>query len=460
MRQRLIDAIQIWANENLYTAAPGKAPAAMPEELNQLFYAFISKLSLSLMEDEENFYGYFFFQMGKKTDWDLRAPTAVTFEHTQYVLYFHPLLFLEQTPQQMISSIKHEILHIVFQHLLRSRDLRQHYSKLALNLAMDAIVNTYVDPVPEDGETIDRINNQYGLFLIPYDTLEDYAEKIQRGIDWKERSKTTTTDHITETADKKPRFDIRHAHDLWEQLDTQDPQVLVKFTEKYLDTASQGPLSPHLAGAIAAFKSLNKALPWQTYLSRMAGTLFCGTRRTTARLNRRQPYRLDLRGELHHYKARIIVALDVSGSISDAEFHQAMQEVLQIVRSMQVKITVLECDDQIKKAYPVRSLRYLQKRHPYRGGTAFSPVFAYANAHKTDLLIYFTDGQGEETLSVTPGGYKVLWILSGHSKGLSLRNPCGIVKRLQPQEDMTLSELDDPHADGYSMNNQEPVAFI
>lgn len=453
LRRRL----EIWANDYYFLPDPKDRATELPPSLKDSFFFFISRLSLSLMEDEDNFFGYFFFQMGKELDLTLRAPTGVTFRGTKYILFFQPFLFLEQTPEQMLSSIRHEILHIVFRHLLRARDLRSSYSKLALNLAMDAIVNTYLDPVPADGVTIERINGQYQLYLTPYDTLENYAEQIQRGIDWKKKSNTTTTDQVTDS--DKPQFDPAHAHDLWETTEAADPQTMVKFTEKYLDEADKGNLPSHLSSAIAAIKSENPALPWDWYLRRMAGTLSCGTKHTTARLSRRQPYRLDLRGELHHYKARILVALDVSGSISDGEFRQAMEEVLHIVQTQRVEITVIECDDQIKKVYHVRSVLDLQERYPYRGGTAFSPVFAYANKHKIDLLIYFTDGQGEERLEVKPGGYKVFWILSGKGKTLSLHNPPGLIKPLKTKEDITLSELDDPHNDGYSMNNQEPIAF-
>ena len=47
------------------------------------------------MEDEDNFFGYFFFQMGKELDLTLRAPTGVTFRGTKYILFFQPFLFLE-----------------------------------------------------------------------------------------------------------------------------------------------------------------------------------------------------------------------------------------------------------------------------------------------------------------------------------------------------------------------------
>ena len=228
LRRRL----EIWANDYYFLPDTKDRATELPPSLKDAFFSFISHLSLTLMEDEDNFFGYFFFQMGKELDLTLRAPTGVTFRGTKYILFFQPFLFLEQTPEQMLSSIRHEILHIVFRHLLRARDLRSSYSKLALNLAMDAIVNTYLDPVPADGVTIERINGQYQLYLTPYDTLENYAEQIQRGIDWKKKSNTTTTDQVTDS--DKPQFDPAHAHDLWESADAADPQTMVKFTEKYV----------------------------------------------------------------------------------------------------------------------------------------------------------------------------------------------------------------------------------
>ena len=425
LRRRL----EIWANDYYFLPDPKDRATELPSSLKDAFFSFISHLSLTLMEDEDNFFGYFFFQMGKELDLTLRAPTGVTFRGTKYILFFQPFLFLEQTPEQMLSSIRHEILHIVFRHLLRARDLRSSYSKLALNLAMDAIVNTYLDPVPADGVTIERINGQYQLYLTPYDTLENYAEQIQRGIDWKKKDQTTTTDQVTDS--DKPQFDPVHAHDLWETTEAADPQTMVKFTEKYLDEADKGNLPSHLSSAIAAIKSENPALPWDWYLRRMAGTLSCGTKHTTARLSRRQPYRLDLRGELHHYKARILVALDVSGSISDAEFHQAMEEVLHIVQTQRVEITVIECDDQIKSLSRPFRPRPAGTLSPIGAAQPFPRSLPMPTNTKSICSSTLPTDRGEERLEVKPGGYKVFWILSGKGKTLSLHNPPGLIKPLK-----------------------------
>ena len=104
LRRRL----EIWANDYYFLPDPKDRATELPAPLKAEFFTFLSHLSVALMEDEDNFFGYFFFQMGKKIDLTLRAPTGVTFRGTKYVLFFQPFLFLEQTPDQMLSSIRHE----------------------------------------------------------------------------------------------------------------------------------------------------------------------------------------------------------------------------------------------------------------------------------------------------------------------------------------------------------------
>ena len=77
---------------------------------------------------------------------------------------------------------------------------------------------------------------------------------------------------------------------------------------------------------------------------------------------------------------------------------------------------------------------------------------------KINLLIYFTDGKGEEKLEVIPRGYKTLWVISGRGDKLSLREPFGVVKKLK-KVDIKQDTIDmaDVRSDGYSMNNQAPM---
>ena len=88
------------------------------------FFKLVDKVNLSLMEDKDNFYGYFLFQTLRDIRFDISSPTAVNFKGAKYVIYFNPIIFLSLDMKQMESTIKHEILHILSLHLLRGKELK------------------------------------------------------------------------------------------------------------------------------------------------------------------------------------------------------------------------------------------------------------------------------------------------------------------------------------------------
>ncbi len=145
----------------------------VPADFSRDFFSFIDRLNLRLMEDKDNFFGYFLFQMEKELRFNLSDAAGVNFKGTRYILYFNPLLFLPLSEEQMASSIKHQILHVVAQHLIRARELRNTYSRLAINLAMDVVVNTYLDHLPPFSTTLAWVNMNYSLLLTPFEPQEN-----------------------------------------------------------------------------------------------------------------------------------------------------------------------------------------------------------------------------------------------------------------------------------------------
>ena len=72
--------------------------------------------------------------------------------------------------------------HILSLHLFRAKELKSKYSTLAINLAMDIVVNQYLDYLPPYSTTLKGVNNKYNLNMEPYNTFEYYAEKIQMNL--------------------------------------------------------------------------------------------------------------------------------------------------------------------------------------------------------------------------------------------------------------------------------------
>ncbi|MDB0439366.1 vWA domain-containing protein [Clostridioides difficile] len=430
----------------------------IPKDFKDEFFSLVDKVSLSLMEEKDNFYGYFLFQMSREIRFDISSPTGVNFKGAKYVISFNPIIFLTLSIEQMESTIKHEIYHVVSMHLVRAKELKGKYSTLAINMAMDIVVNKYLSNLPPYATTLEWVNLKYSLKLEPYEPFEYYVEKIQTELDLLEEDEDGEEDDSDKYGDIEIDYKPEKTHDIWEESDDIDERTLREFTEKFIDSSKKGKIPAHLENIIAALKNSKGELPWNLYLSRLMGTVESNKKKTITRRSRRQPNRLDLRGELRSHKAEIAVAIDISGSISNEEFKQAIKEVLNIVKNYNHEITIIECDSEIRRVYKAKTVKDIKDRIKIGGGTKFTPVFEYANNKKINLLVYFTDGKGENKLQVIPRGYKVLWVISGSGDKLSLREPYGIVKKLSKVETKgdTL-EINDIRNDGYSMNSQAPI---
>ncbi|MBP3886720.1 MAG: hypothetical protein J6F30_03540 [Cellulosilyticum sp.] len=435
----------------------------LPEETQRAFWNIVDQVSFTLIEDKDNFYGYFLFQMLREMRFDISSPTAIHFKGAKYVIYFNPLIFLKLNRQQMATSIKHEILHVVSMHLKRAEALKEKYSTLAINLAMDIVVNKYLDHLPPYATTLNTVNLHYGLELEPYETFEYYLNKIQIALDLLEDDEEGEEDDRKEDEHDenqmfKDEYDPEKTHAIWEETDDIDEKTLTAFTKKQALTAQKGEMPTYLGNMLAELKNAQGEVPWQLYLDKLMGRLESQKKKTMTRRNRRQPERLDLRGHLRGHSVEIAIAIDISGSMSNEEFKQAMKEVFQIVKRYKHAVTIIECDQEVRRVYKVQSIKDLKERFASQGGTLFSPVFSYVNKERVDLLIYFTDGEGEKCLQTVPRQYKVLWVLSGRSQQLSLEKPYGMIKKLK--EIKVIEEqpdMKDVRQDGYSMNNQEPI---
>lgn len=436
----------------------GNTQLHIPEDFKKEFFCLVDKVNLSLMEDKDNFYGYFLFQMAREIRFDISSPTAVNFKGAKYVIYFNPIIFLTLTIKQMESTIKHEILHIVSMHLIRAKELKGSYSTLAINIAMDIVVNTHLDYLPPYATTLEWVNLNYALQLLPFETFEYYAEKIQAAIDLLEEDKDAAEADSNKDEKIETAYHPEKTHAIWEDSSELDEQTLKEFTEKFIDASQKGQSPNYLESLLSSLKNSKGELPWNLYLKRLVGTVESNQKKTITRRNRRQPDRLDLRGQLRSHKAKILIALDISGSISDEEFNQAIKEVLSIVKNYNHEITIIECDSEIRRVYKVKSAKDIKDRINIRGNTRFTPVFEYANTKKIDLLVYFTDGKGEDELFSIPRGYKTLWVISGRGDKLSLKETYGVVKKLNHIEIKdNILDISDVEKGGYSMNNQEKI---
>jgi len=410
----------------------------------------------SLLLEEDQFFGYFYLQMAHRIRFDMTSAFGINLKQGGYVLYVNPFILLRQPPDVMKDGIKREILHIISAHLMRVKALSQGFHKTAVHMAMDMVVNDYLEHVDRDAVTVANVNERFGLLLKRFRTIEYYAKAIDKVM--KEKPDLFVPIDNAETA-VAMEFDPQTSHDIWDESDSIDTDTMDQITERYINEASKGDMEGYVKSLIDTFQKTRRALPWYFYLKKLMGKVASGYKKTTMRRNRRQPERLELSGTLRQHKANVWVALDMSGSITDVEFTNALEQVLQIVHAYNHRITVVECDNEVRRTYTMESVKDVKPRLDVRGATAFAPVFSLANQNRVDLLVYFTDGKGEERLREAPKGYKVLWVLTGENPQLSLHNPYGLVRELGYVGVDETQDIDEfvrmSNRGGFSMANQE-----
>jgi predicted metal-dependent peptidase len=208
---------------------------------------------------------------------------------------------------------------------------------------------------------------------------------------------------------------------------------------------TRGTIPAFLAEAIAKLLAPPQ-IKWSEHLRQMIGTIPYGKTPTRLRLNRRQPYRADLRGHFPDRLVEIVCVFDTSGSMSAKDLATCMNEVFNITKKFRTKITVIECDMEINHVYEVSKPGDLKTEMHGRGGTCFTPAIDYINGDlefkgkklrkgrfKNSLMVYFTDGYGESSIP-KPLTHKNLWVVMENEKNLSVKNPYGKVVSIKNKE--------------------------
>ena len=108
---------------------------------------------------------------------------------------------------------------------------------------------------------------------------------------------------------------------------------------------------------------------------------------------------------------KILVAVDVSGSISSEQYRQFMHQV-DLIKGLSV-IKILEVDTKVVALYDyIKTSKSRIARLGGGGGTEFSEAFQYAKKIKPDAILFMTDGFVCNPGSISDPGIPTGWILT------------------------------------------------
>lgn len=200
-------------------------------------------------------------------------------------------------------------------------------------------------------------------------------------------------------------------------LTAQEREELAQKWQQYLASAAQqaqqaGKLGGGMARLVDAW--LEPKLPWRSLL---AHYFFDQARND---YNYMRPSRREgemILPSLKSTQCDLIVAIDTSGSIGEAELSEFLSEINAIKGALPVRITLLACDAKLAKDAPWVFEPWeefsLPRAFEGSGGTNFAPVFEWVeNANlRPDALVYFTDADADFPPNAPP--YPVIWLVKG-----------------------------------------------
>lgn len=204
----------------------------------------------------------------------------------------------------------------------------------------------------------------------------------------------------------------RDAAGLWEE-NQEAAETINSEIERAKMSNSWGSLGGNLQQLIEA--SLVIQMDYRRMLSGFRATILSSARKLTRmRPNRR--YGFAYMGSRAEFTTGLLVAVDVSGSISDEALQQFFSIVNRFFKYGIQKIDVIQFDAEMKEE--VLSLRKAKKQVKIvgRGGTDFQPAIDFYEKHREyDGLIMFTDGYAA-TPKLHRYAENILWVLTSRSE--------------------------------------------
>ena len=444
-----------------------KIIAEQSKTLNEL-------LIFSLIKERDNFFGNIAIQLNRRINFKLKAPAAVSFKGVYFDLEINPLMLFGPladkdgnvktfTLEEIKAIYIHEMYHIICKHLPRTLPLFKRYPQIILNLGTDCSINQFIPGLPDGCVTLESLAKDWKVkrplekereceyyikgLLEEYKDNEEFKDKVDQQSQGKGQGQQgdgggdgqSDDNYDGENGAYEDTPDYYDSHDAWQKSDnSQNMSNADDVLREMMNTAASKSRGRIPSNIQEVMKKLNEKpiINWREQLRRYIGQLSKPYKKTITRKSRRQPDRCDLRGRLNDHVSELIVAIDTSGSMDNETISYCMNEVFNIIKEQNAKITIIECDCKITRIYEAKTAKDVKPDVTGRGGTSFQPVFDWIkeNNKRNVVVVYFTDGYGEYELRERPISYRNLWVLTGRSSELSLREPFGEVKELRLDE--------------------------
>jgi len=348
------------------------------------------------------------------------------------VMGYNPNFMKALSPQQRQGVIKHEMYHLIFQHIFERAPGDKDYQVLwnwGTDMAINSIIGEKNLPdaclipgkAPVDPATGKPIEGPYADFIASAPKMESsdfYFEKLR---EIEEEQKKNGNPNSVSVAIGQGMNSIDD-HGQWgdlpeevkEQIRDKVRDVLDKAVRKADRSNDWGSVPQEIAEVIR--KILSREVDWRSILRQFIGRCRSMERYSTIkRINKKAPYLFP--GHKRKYKANFACFIDQSGSMSDEDIAALFSE-LETFASL-TNLDVFHFDTELdEKSHTVwKKGRAFPPAHRTRcGGTDFDAVSRFLNKPenkgKWSGAVVLTDGYAPVMSQVL--GTKIIWVITEH----------------------------------------------
>lgn len=358
-------------------------------------------------------------------------------------IYYNPAYIDSLTTTELQFVLSHEALHCALSHFARRQHRVRHRWDLACDYAINPILLDEGLTPPPDIMVLEEYRDMTAEQIYPCLSDNDHSQTLDQHLydqrtDQQEGSREyqpdATESHSSEQLKRdgtsRPVNAGNSAMDHGETMESPPmesppielpPAELHRLNERWQQRLASAAQMAMMAGKMSAVlkrfvdAQSKPALPWRSVLANCLNQADRDDYSYARPSSRRGDPAIFPR--LRSSATHLVIALDVSGSVSDQEISECIGEINAIKGQLRAHITLMVCDTRMISGFPKEFLPWeefcFDGQVAGGGGTDFRPVFDAVSLQDVmpDALLYFTDGQGSFPDVAPP--FPVIWLVKG-----------------------------------------------
>ena len=369
------------------------------------------------------FYAHLLGQCRVVFDPTLPAPAGVNFMHDHFNLFINNdgIAPSEENPNgipgfasfpldQRLGILKHEMLHILYNHIGRRED-RDHNG---FNISSDCAINQQIERQHLPEWVI--LPDQFPGKSVPSNlTAEQYYELLPK--EYKDGSDGGQCQGSGSQGNGPGNGQLGD-HGKWAESEgdkeLQDDIAKNMIERSISNTQKVRGNLPSQVSDWLALVTRKREVNWKNVLRSIVGNKRVGSKRTLLRRDRRLPNFEWIKGRTKDRKFDLLLVSDVSGSVSDTALTALWGEVRHICDVTNTPVHLIQVDtrpckpEQLKK-----NTRTIERKAC--GGTILHPALEMAEKHKLEYqaIVVTTDGylDRDDVQRFKDTGKRVIWLI-------------------------------------------------